>query len=148
MSAKKVAGAKAAKKVAGAGEMEKVVLTAEHFAQYPDLQAQGFTVGQEVEVPAGTYDLDEAGANETEDEGRSAEEESSMSSAPTGRFVVKMLDLGKFRLYNEVGQAVSPICETQEAIRAINTAASRSNALIDARNINTKKSSGPAPTVQ
>ncbi len=55
---------------------------------------------------------------------------SSASAPATGEFYVKQVAEGKFRLYNEFGQAVSPV--TTEPL-SINKAASRSNALRQAR---------------
>lgn len=141
MAAKKT-GAKGATKPkggaklgAGAGKDVEFVLTEAYLNDHPDLAQKGFTVGQTIMIPASELP-DGAAADEAEDEGRSEEDEATMKSEvvyetlPDGKkravWYVKSLGEGKFRLYNEVGQAVSPI--TTEPLQ-INKAASRANAL-------------------
>ena len=149
MANKKVAGKQAVnKKVAGASdEKEMLTLTAEHLAMYPELAEKGFAVGQEIEVTVGEYSLE---TEEAEDTGRSEEDEASMKAEPTGKFIVRMIgeDGKKFRLYNEFGQAVSPICEEVAAIQQINKQASRANALLEASKISAKAPKAHTPTVQ
>ncbi len=49
--------------------------------------------------------------------------------SPEKKFVVKGDDKGAFRLYNEVGQAVSAVATDPTSIREMNKSASRANAL-------------------
>ena len=49
--------------------------------------------------------------------------------SPEKKFVVKGDDKGSFRLYNEFGQAVSPVSSSEKDIREMNKSASRANAL-------------------
>lgn len=119
-------------KMGGAKEMVDVVIDEKYLASHPDAQAQGFEIGQTIKVPKSEIVEDEE-TEEVEDEGRSEEDEASMSSEPMGKFYVKSLGDGKFRLYNEAGQAVSPIVSDKEEIMKINKAASRANAINQAK---------------
>ena len=148
MSAKKTAAKKTGGKMAVNADKEMLVLTADHLSTYPELAEKGFVVGQEIEVEVGQYSLE---AEETEDEGRSEEDEESMSAEKTGKFIVRMISEGKYRLYNPEGQAISPIVEDNEdntAIQSINKMASRFNALEDTKKMTVAKKKVPEPTVQ
>lgn len=150
-TAAKGAGAKntaaKGKKLGAVAGDEKVMftLTPEFLVANPSYKDNGFAVGQQVEVFKSEIPEE---VEESEDEGRSEEDEASMKAEPTGKFFVRTLGPNKYRLYNEHGQAVSPICTDNESIQRINKAAARANALAEARIIGPGKKQGPAPTVQ
>lgn len=133
-AAKKKAAAEAAK--LGGGKEVEIVITEAYLAEHPDLAKQGFEVGQKIVVPASEAPKGVKVSKEEEAPERSEEDESTMQSdimfetLSDGKkraiWYVKSLGDGKFRLYNEVGQAVSPI--TTEPLQ-INKAAARANAL-------------------
>jgi hypothetical protein len=140
MAAKKGSAKKGSAKLGGAkGKDVEFVLTEAYLNEHPDLAAQGFTVGQKIVLPeseAPKSALKAAKADEDEEVERDPEDEASMKAdvmmhtLPNGKkaavWYVKSLGDGKFRLYNEVGQAVSPIVTDP---LQINKAASRANAL-------------------
>lgn len=66
------------------------------------------------------------------------------SIAPTGKFEVVEIEPGMFRMFNEVGQAVSPVVSKEErddhnrpAVSKLTRQAARANALRKAREIRT-----------
>jgi hypothetical protein len=130
-----------APKMGAAGEKSIIILDEKYLQEHPELAQQGYTVGDQYEAPIETTKE----VTEAKDAGRSKEDEATMSAEPTGRFIVRSFEGGTFRLYNERGQAVSPLVTDA---REINRQASRANALNDANKIGPAPKAGPAPTVQ
>lgn len=67
------------------------------------------------------------------DDTEQSEKDAPASITPTGRFVVMDVEGGK-RLFNEFGQAVSPVCSEASEIADINRKGERFNMFKDARN--------------
>lgn len=82
------------------------------------------------EVKAKLIELDDASGENDSDE-RDPKNMPDQQVA-TGRFIVAEVDGGK-RLFNELGQAVSPVCVDAQDVIAINRQCERCNALLDSR---------------
>lgn len=84
------------------------------------------------EIKAKLIELDEASGDDGDDEARDPGNMPASQTA-TGRFVVSDVEGGK-RLFNELGQAVSPVCALgSDELAVINRQAERANALLDSR---------------
>lgn len=143
------------KKVATKKEEETVLftITDAFLKAYPEYAEQGFESGADVELPVDIVEEFEANhapkeASTGEPEELDEEDASTMKAEATGKFVVRIVEQGAYRLYNPKGVAISPVCREKEAIRRINKQASRFNAIEQARQIKSPKKAPPAPTVQ